>query len=430
MSLHSVQLRALELLDRRATCPFEELPTDALVAVLSALDSYTDLHQVIHASPLIYKNFLSAKRTVLLSIVKKDLGPVIRDAVALSLTEKLDYWEGYHVEANRAIQQYKHLPIGSNSLKCVDINNVISIVQINRTMRFFVDLFVSIRQSVLKDIHAAWSISTFERQRIAQALIRHQILMRIHPKQNSAFPKEENLRQNFFSLFTSWEMEQLAEAHEFVYNICSSLFQRERELNDGIFFLQKKKHILYPWIWDLAKLRQEVVSRCAADPGMAEEISACLKTEENRLTGCFADFLSASHGFPNRVTPYPTPTIPLWFGTREAQMIEAREELYRREQEMPVLIAGKLATDPPYGWVDALDGLNCCRWGKDLLPCPLPNTIIDREFDVDTKFSRWRWMGFMFWDKEHIETLKTHTAEFSRYLTGWLTNVWDESMDL
>jgi hypothetical protein len=94
------------------------------------------------------------------------------------------------------------------------------------------------------------------------------------------------------------------------------------------------------------------------------------------------------------------------------------------------MTAGELATDPPYGWVDALDRLNCCRWGDDLAKVPGPETPVRDRISAEDKIHRWRWMGFVFWNKSRIEVLKTQTSEFSEFHTGWLTHIWDDMIRL
>lgn len=62
----------------------ESLPTELLEAILSASQSKIDLHALVSASPTIYRDFLSAKRTVFVSILVRDLGPALQDTLAVA----------------------------------------------------------------------------------------------------------------------------------------------------------------------------------------------------------------------------------------------------------------------------------------------------------------------------------------------------------
>lgn len=101
---------------------------------------------------------------------------------------------------------------------------------------------------------------------------------------------------------------------------------------------------------------------------------------------------------------------------------------------MPLIVYGTTITDPPFGWVNALDGLNCFRWGVELykqFPYSRGTGISYNDNngwpERRKKVARWWWMGFLFWDKDRVDLLK---SAFPVYGTGWLPLIWDYSVTL
>ncbi|KAI3317280.1 hypothetical protein HD806DRAFT_515443 [Xylariaceae sp. AK1471] len=399
---------------KRPMCLIESLPTDLLVAIMSTCYSLADLRAFIYASPILYDGFLSAKRTVLLEIVARDLGPGIREAVALALVGVLDpHREGFHHQAKHAIQRYAALPAGRMATRGITIDHVINIIRVNRAVQFFVGWFVSSRVAVMQkeNTAASYPLGDLERHRISCAFIRYQLLMTVHPFDD--WGEEKTILRMFYDLFQAWEMEQMTEAHGFLASFVgyANTFTRKLHAN----------------LKDLVELRQDILAEGAIKTPMERTIREYFENESSHRWCSFAfNWFSASHFFPTRAISQITPTIPAHLGIVEAQEIAKRDQLYARENEIPAITAGELTTDPPYGWVDALDGLNCCRWGDDLLRLAGTETPLCDKIEAGRKMNRWRWMGFIFWNKSRIELLKTQTSAFSEFHTGWLTNIWDD----
>jgi hypothetical protein len=78
---------AFESLGRAPPCALEALNTDVIILILSDGESLEDLGPLTRASPTLYREFLSAKRSILLRVGAYSLGPAIRDAVILASTE-------------------------------------------------------------------------------------------------------------------------------------------------------------------------------------------------------------------------------------------------------------------------------------------------------------------------------------------------------
>lgn len=62
------------------------------------VNTSSDNRNFIHASPIFYHFSLAKKQFVLLSHIFRELGPVIRNAVVLAQTDKLDLYESSYYE--------------------------------------------------------------------------------------------------------------------------------------------------------------------------------------------------------------------------------------------------------------------------------------------------------------------------------------------
>ena len=80
------------------------------------------------------------------------------------------------------------------------------------------------------------------------------------------------------------------------------------------------------------------------------------------------------------------------------------------EGQIRALVAGHRASEPSYGWVDAMGGLNCCRWGHSMIRGPGPEAAMVNCRHVHQKLGRWRILGCMFWDKQRIDTIKAQAS--------------------
>jgi hypothetical protein len=261
-----------------------------------------DLRAFIYASPILYVGFLSAKRTVLLSIVARDLGPGIRDAVGLALVGVLDpHREGFHNQAKHAIQQYAALPAGRMAARGVTTDHIIKIIRLNRAIQFFVGWFVSSRLAVMQreNTAASYPASDLERHRISCAFIRYQLLMKVRPL--DGWGEEETVLRMFYDLFQAWEMEQMAEAHGFLASFVGYANTFTRKLHANLN--------------DLVELRQDIIAEGAIKTPMERSIREYFQNESShRRCSCFFNWFRASHFFPTRAFADLTPTVPahLW----------------------------------------------------------------------------------------------------------------------
>ncbi|KAI3331578.1 hypothetical protein HD806DRAFT_164487 [Xylariaceae sp. AK1471] len=389
---------------RQSPSLLESLSIDAMVTILSACHSVADLHHFIQASPALYAAFLSAKRTILLTIIMGDLGSSIRDAVALLLTDQVKGpQETRYAQADHPIQRYATLPAGINAARCLPMDLVIQLVRMNRVIQYWVESCARHRLWMVRSFsNASWPISVMERHRFSQAIIRFHLLIKIQPGESLGGDVVKSLLQQFFDLFQAWELEQIAQVQLFFEIKPAWELQRVAQM-------QPDSNSHQPLV---SPLSDDEIIRLFGIPGYSG-ISREMATI--RSSGCERSGQTYGKLYDRRGRQQPHELTV-------SEDLYAREELYPREREMPVLIAGGQATDPPYGWVDALAGLNCSRWGQCLLP---RSPLVGNESNASHMHLTWCLLGLALWDKERIEHLKTHCADLSWLQTGWVTRAWD-----
>ncbi|KAH6613422.1 hypothetical protein F5144DRAFT_596743 [Chaetomium tenue] len=429
-------------------CKLELLPTEILVAILSAARSTADLHALIQSSPRLYQVFLPAKKEVLLSIIATDLGAALRDALAVVLIAppKLDPQKPtYLEECEHVIRRYEALPHSTHAggltsvTRGLSTDTAIALTHLNRSVQFLIDEFVSTRFPELHKIHPAASTdppTTTERRRLAAALLRHQVLARIEhgrkrpPVVEPGHPlaRETAAMHRFLGLFRPWEAEQLTEMHTFLCESADHAFPppprgirgayRRQQLGGG---RQRQQQQQQPWerqrdaaICDLQQMR---CGLRALRAGVA-------------TGGPVPAAAGPRVAFPSlRAGPLPDKGYVLCYVAREHW--GRRDELYRREDALAPLELAENGDDdgdrdnddaaPPFAWVDAHGGLDCQRWGGYLCRDVLREgqedfTSLQRHW-VCAYLGKWRWMGLVFWDRARVELLKTRMPV---YETGWL----------
>jgi hypothetical protein len=407
------------------TSLLELLPTEVIIAILSAARSAADLHALICASPTVYEVFRSAKRAVFVSIVARDLGPALRDTVAARLTipTKLDGRNETYFEASeRMIQQYETLIRDDRRLaRGLCVNAAVALVRANRSVQFFVDEFAASRLPELREIHpdAAGPLTATERQRLAQALIRHQVMMYIEAGTN--LPRYVEVMDRFFGLLRPWEKHQLADIHLFMRKMLGHAFRYCEHPPEPRFGGLKTRSEREKEVWNIGFGGEHRYVGKEQVPTAADLV---IVTEAERFYRLSRPDMALSWYF-NRLHAGPLPAR----GGSERVAVNhwgLRDELYAREDAMPSLVFANNddddSTAPPFAWVDAHGGLDCQRWGvhlrREVLPAGQEDTTARQRLWMKGKLEKWRSLGLMFWDLARVELLKTRLPV---YATGWLT---------
>jgi hypothetical protein len=372
-----------------------------------------------------------ARREVLLSIVATDLGAALRDALAVMLITpaKLNYREPtYLEECERVIHRYEallHCGDGgfASAARGLPTDTVIALSHLNRSVQFLVDEFAETRLWELRKIDPATvgPLTAAERRRIARALLRHQVLARIEygdcrlrVEDGQHLPRETAMMHKFLGLFRPWETEQLAEVHAFLQDMVWYAFPRPLSIVEECSrVMTPSERARKAAIYDLRLIHHGLVARQARG---ATDPFAALRPRQSAWSQMV---LAAPFQFL-RAGPVPTEETRPHNVTPSCRRL--RDELYQREDAMPPLVPTEDDdAAPPFAWVDAHGALDCQRWGhqvhREVLREGQEDTTTLQRSWISENLDKWRWLGFVFWDRARVELLKT---QMPVYETGWL----------
>ncbi len=389
-------------------CMLESLNNDVLVLILSASGSFQDLASFIRASPVLLGAFLSAKPTVLLYVAGNILGPATRDAALLAKTSRFT-GKDFDRAVNEAVQDYKaRLRITSAPwVATIDAKTAVALTHVTRLTQFCVDAFGYFHCRYFKhEMDAAEDgarfphrprLSRLEHGRIAQAVLRRQLLALIsgglywEPRDYPRFVG------TLAPLFRSWEWQQISDMDGFLGLLLSSLAYYDRDKNHG--------NNCHEWHVNYAPNLEAYVQRVKRDLDSDCSVLEFLCGEKRlfraRITieGLW-DFLMGSHYY---TTPSPT----------DSQQPGANDNVSGSGSEFGI-------RSKPWAWKDALGGQETCRWGADLVKKPSPQGADRQAYErAKSALESWRWFGMVFWDRERVEKLK-QTSALESCQTGWL----------
>ncbi|CAG9982967.1 unnamed protein product [Clonostachys byssicola] len=403
---------------------------DVLLAILSASHSTGDLYSMVRSSRAVYDAFRSAKRTVLISIVARDLGwSGLRTATAATLITPATFPNGSRHEGdeNPAIKLYEsvvHEDRGLSFARGLSEVELAKLVRINRGVQFVVDQYAAARLPRLREIHAdaARELSFRERQRLAHSFLRHQVLASMQSL--GVMTQGTVAYEQLFDLFRPWEIQQITDAHSFLRAMTLFVFPSCERIPRSLWGV----HLTGREWWrdsdeheamdDLVVMHVRFLEKFGhktmADLEMELDISKREREARRNMMPASYNFLAARS--------LPQASSSQW----AEQYWSLRGEIYHREDALPGLFAVENDDDgnqsAPFAWIDGHRGIDCQRWGEDLFRVTLPpgqGNLTDLQINWTRLIVRqWRWLGFMFWDRERAELLKSKLPE---YATGWLT---------
>ncbi|VUC35249.1 unnamed protein product [Clonostachys rosea] len=416
--------------DGRQRQELEALPADVLLAILSSAHDTVDLYSVVRSSRVVYDVFRSAKRTVLISILARDLGTSgLQSAIAATLItlQTIRHRAGHEEDENIAIKLFESLLHGDCGLSLargLSEAEFARLVGVNRSVQFVVDEYAATRLPRLREIHsdAARPLNSRERQRLALAFLRHQVLASIHS--TSTLTAGTVVYQQFSTLFQPWEIQQIADAHSFLRVMASFVFPSCERIPRSL----SRVYITGREWWsdadeqeamsDLNVMRARFLQKCGhktvADLEMEQSISEREREARHNMMPVSYSFLAAGP-MPDQIS-----------SSQVVAQYLSLQEIYQREDALPGLFAaeddGDGGQSVPFAWIDGHRGIDCQRWGRHLFRKAVPPGQ-ESLTALQTNWTRlivrqWRWLGFMFWDRERVELLKSKLPE---YATGWLT---------
>ncbi|KAK4247707.1 hypothetical protein C7999DRAFT_14292 [Corynascus novoguineensis] len=403
---------------RCGPCLLEGLNTDCMLAILCASDSLADLAALIRALPAALHCFVSAKALVLREVMTNELGPAIRDAFIMSLTDNIDMFAAGSLEQtfHMAISGYREALSADAApwIPTLDVDTATDMARLTRIVLYFVDLYLHHRIRHFEEYsdqpRGAWSTSRTERRRVAQALLRFEVIASLHHPRFDLRPGADRFFTVALELFTSWELEQISEIAHFVL----ALIQAFRRCDKHAPRTQPLPPTNHYHVQAYLSLPDFYAQLAGAAQRMADEGEPDLLNQ----IGLRVPWLVSSHQW-------------LWLGPDEPptallDLLKEPDPSPTREGDddaaasrRPIHVGDGSPTDPPWAWLHAWNGQVARRWGNDLVPQRTPDVDWDEHDRVKDLVQSWRWMGMVFWDKNHAEALlKTKVLEGCQ--TGWL----------
>lgn len=296
---------------------------------------------------------------------------------------------------------------------------------------------------------------------------------RMAPPGLDQMEKDEGLLDSIFAPFTPWEMELVSQAHYFISSVCRALIDigwtaTGGRVPDGWMDSQTRlNRVTREYQFDLVAFRETLVdggadtciSTCIPcfDPSTEREIELIPTTSLLDLTrevfltvpSCHPDttspvdmechlvicqLLEVGPGRQNGTDMANGGTNCLWLcashrhrgggrdGWPPVGSSELGSEAQSQAEEEKDNKAANTVLPTPYAWTNALNGQQLDRWGHDMVTHP-PVLQRQKSTRVNHLFSRWRWLGFMFWDQERVEAMK---AALGGHATGWLPRIYDD----
>lgn len=408
---------------RRRSCPLERLNTDTLLGVLSASNSLADLNALIRASPLIYHSFLLAKASTLVRVMTNELGfEGVRDAAVLAHTERFTSDDLLDVRIPSTASEYHRLSpprhgLGAPQvcLTSLPVDTVISMVKLTRAAVLIGDIYGAIRfHWFTTAIRRPWSITPAERRRIAQALIRYQIIINMNGGTRwevEDFRDTELLYSTVKSLFEPWELEQVSQMDKFFGSLCNGLLDCQGKRPGG----PKTSAVWVGHVFALGQycpsievMREKLLEAVALEgPVLLDELKTpiigseplCGETMEDTL-GLFTR-LASSRRFKKSPDDFvwPTAESAAW-----AKLVGFDGDSVS-------------SSEPTWAWVQAFEGQEFPRWGVEAGP---HSGITYGGYPVKKEaFSLWRWLGLVFWDQERVKEL---LGFLDTWVPGWLAS--------
>ncbi|KAL6885714.1 hypothetical protein GGI43DRAFT_418944 [Trichoderma evansii] len=399
-------------------CRLESLNTDILIAILSACNSFSDLASIIRASPILLHAFRSTKTAVLLHVVSNILGPATRDAALLAQTSRFDALthEDLARKVDTVAQDYRaRLRVASTPwVTTIDANTVVALTHVTRLTQFFVDLFCYFRFRYFAhklDLTQATPpqspLSRTEYSRIAQALLRRQLIVYFKGGKYSRPRDWPRFIRTVFSLFHPWELEQISDIDHFLGQLLGSLAnyqRRKRGLNDECSPVRWQ-------FWDehyapeLEEFAEKMKSVLDSDSSLLDRLCQ----EEGALSGR----ISAAYGLFNMFKGSHRYTTPSSSHNNQQSANDISATDFGQETS---------TISQPWAWKDALQGRKTYRWGCDLVKAPPPDRANQQDYEqAKSALESWRWFGMVFWDRGRAEQLK-QSSELNSCKSGWLVS--------
>jgi hypothetical protein len=401
-------------------CTLESLNTDVLIAILSACDSFSDLGSIIRASPTLLHAFLSAKAAVLLHVVSNILGPATRDAALLAQTSRFNPHDHEDLarKVDAAVQDYRtRLRVASAPwVTTLDAETAVALTHVTRLTQFFVHLFGYFRfryfvheldPTQASPLPPQPRLSRTEHGRIAQAVLRRQLLVYFHGGKYSRPRDYPQFVEAVFSLFRPWELEQISDMDHFLGQLLVSLadYQMRKRGPNGERSPVRWQFWETHYAPELKEFAIKMKSLLDSDSSLLDHLCQGGAVFSGRISATYGlfDMFKGSHRFTTPSSSHDSQQATSDVAAAAANFGQETSTCRR-----------------PWAWKDALRGHETCRWGCDLVKSPPPDSANQQDYEqAKSALESWRWFGMVFWDRERAEKLKQASA-LKSCKSGWL----------
>lgn len=214
--------------------------------------------------------------------------------------------------------------------------------------------------------------------------------------------------QTVFSVFYSWELQQISYMDHFLGQLLATMSRyqmKKREDANSEYSPVRSQFWMDEYPRSLEKFALKLKRLVAMDSSLFDCLGQERELCSGRVTGSSNHFymFARSHRF---TTPPPPPETQ----NNNQDSADDIDDDFRQE---------------PWAWNDALQGHKTSRWGCDLVKEPSPESSNQQKLayeDAQNALESWRWFGMVFWDRERAEELKRSSA-LKSCQCGWLPEI-------
>ncbi|KAL2139589.1 hypothetical protein VTI28DRAFT_4961 [Corynascus sepedonium] len=424
-------------------CHLSALPSELFDRIFFELESVSDVTNLAATARFAYRHFNSRKEPILFHLLRRELGPVLRDAKFLLLFPYGDPAEGarYHDWIHTMAEVYWEMQwdpaFESDGIWRGPLPNLEELIRLFRTLRcvnILADAFVEAQlrsfqegdEAILSP--AAAPLSRSERLRVVRSFYRRQIVSnawaptrrpvyRDWSQQDGdalatwSWGKGPGVRRGLFDAWAAWELGQIDHIDFFIGRLCMALLHCSRLDDTTVRPIEKTDFA------DMYAHINRLVSYLQTHPDLADAALRSLPTlgpNEDE----FAEFAGGMDSiYAKSCSIYP---LPYAFNIHRGQTLPDSQSSTWDRARAEVEFSEDHVLRVPYGWVDMTVNLTI-DWYGEVIGCVSAGEDMGLGF-VDVLVSAWRvWKcsGFPLWDKDRIVALKK-MEKFRSLYTGWL----------
>ena len=233
LSSTNIQLRA-----GPPPAKLESLPPELRCQILSSLPTLDDLKSAVHASPVLYQQYIADRKPILNSVLRHTLGDkVFVDAYAVQKSTGME--RPPNLPADLAVQVFM-MECREHYANPAIISGVCVAGDLIGMAAFYTSTIQPLLQRVpamfLRNLDRSLQtgcLSKTERVRMLRALYRFQLWCNLHGTSDIAVTRDRavdrvDMLMYFFEVFEPWESEEISCIHELFLDVYDRIFVKIR----------------------------------------------------------------------------------------------------------------------------------------------------------------------------------------------------------